>query len=155
MQTKLNPYLSFRDTARQAIEFYHTVFGGTLNIQTFKEAHASQDPSDDDKIMHAELTADNGMTLMASDTPNRLDYQPGTSISLSLSGDNEDELRGYWEKLVAGGAVTMPLERAPWGDTFGMCDDQFGIHWLVNITASANAATPVSSPSSTQGTASE
>jgi PhnB protein len=134
MQTKLNPYLSFKDNTREAMEFYHTVFGGKLNLSTFKEFNASQEPSEDNLIMHSVLEAENGMTLMASDTPKRMDYRPGTNISLSLSGDNEAELKAYFEKLSAGGMVTMPLEKAIWGDWFGMCTDQFGIQWLVNIT---------------------
>lgn len=133
MQTQLNPYLSFKDNARQAMEFYHTVFGGKLTMSTFKEFHASQDPSEDEKIMHSMLEADNGIVFMASDTPNSMEYRPGTTMSMSLSGDNEAELRGYYEKLAAGGTIGMPLEKAPWGDTFGMLTDRFGISWLVNI----------------------
>ncbi|MEA2660504.1 MAG: PhnB protein [Chloroflexota bacterium] len=135
MQTKLNPYLNFRDEARKAMEFYRTVFGGKLVMNTFKEFHASQDPSEDDKIMHAQLDADNGITLMGSDTPARMEYTPGNTSSISLSGDNEPELRGYFDKLAKGGTVTMPLEKATWGDTFGMCVDRFGVSWLVNITS--------------------
>jgi PhnB protein len=134
MPSTLNPYLSFRDNAREAMEFYQTVFGGKLEMQTFKEYHASQDPSEDNKIMHAVLTADNGIVFMASDTPNSMEYRTGTNMSMSLSGDNEAELRGYYEKLSAGGTIGMPLEKAPWGDTFGMCTDKFGVSWLVNIS---------------------
>jgi PhnB protein len=135
MQTQLNPYLSFKDNARQAMEFYHTVFGGKLTMSTFKEFHASQDPSEDEKIMHSTLEADNGVVFMASDTPNAMEFRPGTNMSMSLSGDNEAELRGYYEKLSAGGTIGMPLEKAPWGDMFGMFTDKFGVSWLVNITA--------------------
>jgi len=135
MKTILNPYISFKDNARQAMEFYKTVFGGKLTMQTFKEFHASQDPSEDNLIMHAQLDADNGLTLMASDTPARMEYHPGNNISVSLSGDNEAELTGYFQKLAAGGTVTMPLEKAIWGDSFGMCIDKYGIGWLVNIAA--------------------
>jgi PhnB protein len=134
MQSSLNPYLSFRDNAREAMEFYKTAFGGKLEMQTFKEYHASQDPSEDNKIMHAILTANNGIVFMASDTPNSMEYRTGTNMSMSLSGDNETELRGYYEKLSAGGTIGMPLEKAPWGDTFGMCTDKFGVPWLVNIS---------------------
>ena len=134
MQSQLNPYLSFRDNARQAMEFYKTVFGGKLEMQTFKEFHASQDPSEDNKTMHSMLTADNGIVFMASDTPNSMEYRAGTNMSMSLSGDNEAELRGYFEKLSAGATIGMPLEEAPWGDKFGMLTDKFGISWLVNIT---------------------
>jgi PhnB protein len=135
MQSQLNPYLSFRDNAREAMEFYKTVFGGKLEMQTFEEFHASQDPSEANKIMHAMLTADNGIVFMASDTPNSMEYRTGTNMSMSLSGDNETELRGYYEKLLAGGTIGMPLEKAPWGDTFGMLTDKFGVPWLVNISS--------------------
>ncbi len=134
MQTQLNPYLSIKDNARQAMEFYHTVFGGKLNVSTFKEFHASQDPSEDNLVMHSVLEADNGITFMASDTPNRMEFRPGTNMSMSLSGDNEAELTGYFEKLSAGGTITMPLQKAIWGDSFGMFVDKFGVPWLVNIT---------------------
>lgn len=139
MQTRLNPYLGFRDNARQAMEFYQTVFGGKLDINTFEELHASEDPSENNKVMHAQLEAENGIIFMASDTPNSMEYKSGSNISMSLSGDNEAELRSYYEKLSAGGAVTMPLEKAPWGDTFGMCADQFGINWMVNISGKPEA----------------
>jgi len=133
MQTKLNPYLSFKDNAREAMEFYKTVFGGKLVMSTFKDYHASQDPNEDNKIMHSTLEADNGITFMASDTPNSMEYKAGTNYSMSLSGDNEAELKGYFEQLSTGGTITMPLEKAPWGDTFGMLTDKFGVAWLVNI----------------------
>lgn len=135
MPTQLNPYISFRDNTRAAMEFYHSIFGGKLTMNTFKEFHASQDPSEDDKIMHAELEGANGITFMASDTPGRMEYHPGTNYSMSLSGDNEAELKTYFQKLSAGGKVTMPLEKAVWGDMFGMCTDKFGVGWMVNIAA--------------------
>ena len=135
MNSQLNPYLSFKDNAREAMEFYRTVFGGKLTASTFKEFHASQDPSEDNLIMHSVLEAENGITFMASDTPSRMEYRSGTNMSMSLSGDNETELKGYFEKLAAGGMVTMPLEKAMWGDSFGMCTDKFGVPWLVNISA--------------------
>src|SRR2546429_1562853 len=109
MQTKLNPYLSFRDNAREAMEFYKTVFGGKLTVSTFKEFHASQDPAEDDKVMHSVLEADSGITFMAADTPNSMEYKPGTNFNMSLSGDNETELRTYFESLSADGTVAMPL----------------------------------------------
>ena len=135
MQSQLNPYLSFRDTARQAMEFYQGIFGGTLESSTFKEyPGVSEDPGEDEKIMHSVLKTENGMTLMASDTPNRMEHMQGSDFSLSLTGDDGAELRGYFEKLAADGTVTMPLEKAPWGDTFGMVKDRFGISRPVDIS---------------------
>lgn len=133
MPTKLNPYLSFQDNARQAMEFYQTVFGGKLEMSTFKEFQASEDPGEDDKIMHSSLEADNGIVFMAADTPNRMEFRPGAAIAMSLSGEDDAELSGYFEKLSEGGQVSMPLEPAPWGDKFGMLTDRFGIDWMVNI----------------------
>lgn len=131
-QTRLNPYLSFRDNARQAMEFYQSVFGGSLDLHTFEEFHASEDPTESNKIMHAALESES-IVFMAADTPNSMSYEPGTAISMSLSGENETELKGYFEKLCDGGTVTMPMAKAPWGDWFGMCTDKFGVNWMVNI----------------------
>ena len=137
METQLNAYLNFRDSARQAMEFYQSVFGGKLEIATYKDYQASSDPSEDDKVMHSILRTEGGMTIMAADVPNRMDYQPGSNFSLSLSGDNEQQLRDYYLKLKDGGAETMPLSKAAWGDTFGMLQDRYGISWLVNISQAA------------------
>ena len=135
MAVVLDPYLNFKDETREAMEFYRGVFGGELRMMTFKEYQASQDPSEDDKIMHAQLEAGD-LRLMAADTPNSMEYQPGTNFNLSLSGEDEATLRGYFEKLQEGGKVTMPLEKAAWGDTFGMLIDRFGVSWLVNVNQS-------------------
>ncbi|GAA4288291.1 VOC family protein [Georgenia daeguensis] len=134
MTTRLNPYISFRDNAREALEFYHGVFGGDLNMSTFADYQASQDPADAEKIMHGQIDAPGGMTLMASDTPSSMDVADASNITVSLSGDDESELRGYWDKLSDGASVTMPLEKAPWGDYFGQLTDRFGIGWLINIS---------------------
>ena len=132
MASRLNPYIGFTDNARQAMEFYKGVFGGDLIVNTFGESGA-QDSPDADKIMHAQLETDRGFTLMGADTPTGMERNPGDTITISLSGDDADVLRGYWDKLSGGGTVTMPLEKQMWGDEFGMCVDQFGIPWMVNI----------------------
>lgn len=140
MVTRLNPYLSFRDNARQAMEFYTSVFGGELTMSTFGEYQMAEDPAEQDKIMHAQLEAPNGLFLMGADTPNSMEYTPGGNISVSLSGEDEAELTGYWEKLSDGGTVLEPLAQAPWGDSFGMCVDKFGVMWLVNIAGAHEGA---------------
>jgi PhnB protein len=134
MASRLNPYISFLDNARQAMEFYKGVFGGTLTLNTFGEFGAQHSPDDADKIMHGMLETDSGFTLMGADTPPGMEHNPGNNIAVSLSGDDADELRGYWERLSAGGTVSVPLEKQMWGDVFGTCVDQFGITWMVNIT---------------------
>jgi PhnB protein len=133
MAARLNPYISFENNARQAMEFYNRVFGGNLVLNTFGELGAPDTP-DADKIMHSQLETDSGFTLMASDTPAGMQRNPGDNIAISLSGDDAEELRGYWERLSDGGTVTMPLEKQMWGDEFGMCVDRFGVPWMVNIS---------------------
>jgi PhnB protein len=130
--TRLNPYLNFPGNAREAMEFYHDVLGGELTISTFGE-FGSPDPATKDGVMHAILESPSGFALMASDLAPNMQHKPGENISISLSGEDADELRGYWDKLAAKGTVTMPLEKQVWGDEFGMCVDQFGIGWMVNI----------------------
>jgi PhnB protein len=135
MSVRLNPYLSFRDNAREAMTFYHSVFGGELTVSTFADFHASADPTEQNKIMHSQLESTDGLVLMGADTPEGMEYRPQAGVSVSLGGDDEARLRGYWERLSEGGTVTMPLEKAPWGDTFGMCVDRFGTSWMVNVVA--------------------
>jgi PhnB protein len=130
--SRLNPYISFAGDAREAMEFYKRVFGGTLTLNTFGELGGQGAPSPD-KIMHGMLETDSGFTLMGADTPPGMEHNPGNNIAVSLSGDDGDELRSYWEQLSEGGTVTVPLEKQVWGDEFGMCADRFGIAWMVNI----------------------
>ena len=132
MASRLNPYISFGGNAQQAMEFYKKVFGGALTINTFGEFGAADGP-EANQIMHGMLETDSGFTLMGADTPPGMEYNPGTNMAVSLSGDDADELRGYWSKLSDGGAVPVPLEKQMWGDEFGMCVDQFGTTWMVNI----------------------
>ncbi|WP_395575998.1 VOC family protein [Streptomyces sp. BK79] len=133
MTSRLNPYLSFDGDARQAMEFYEQVFGGTLALNTFGAA-GLPDAAYTDKIMHAMLETPSGFTLMGADMPPGEEHSPGNTFSVSLSGDDASELRGYWEKLSAGGTVVVPLEKQMWGDVFGMCTDRFGVPWMVNIS---------------------
>lgn len=132
-QTRLNPYLNFRGTAREAMDFYRSVFGGDLTSSTFAEGGMPHDPAESDRIMHSQLETAGGLVLMASDVPSSMDLNAGNNYSVSLSGDDEAELRGFWDKLSEGASVTVPLERAPWGDSFGMLVDRYGVHWMVNI----------------------
>ena len=131
MTVRLNPYLNFRDTAREAMEFYHSVFGGSLELSTYGESGVFNDPAESEKIMHAMLTGDNGVILMGADVPNSMEFTAASNIS--LSGDDDAVLRGWWDRLSDGSTIGEPLTQAPWGDTFGMLADKFGVPWMVNI----------------------
>lgn len=136
--SQLNPYISFRGNAREALEFYRSVFGGELTVSTFREFGMPGVPDEElDNVMHGQLVGERGHWLMAADTPSTMPQDSGSTITISLSGDDEDELRGYWDGLADGASLTMPLEKAPWGDTFGQLTDKFGVAWMVNIAGQA------------------
>ena len=134
MPVLLTPYLSFRAEAREAMEFYHSIFGGELTLGTFGDFHAAENPVEADKIMHGHLVSGD-LNLMGADTPNEMPFEAGTNFAVSLSGNAEDEerLREYWDRLVEDGEVTVDLETSPWGDTFGMVVDRYGVQWMVAI----------------------
>lgn len=139
MGANLNPYISFNGEARQAMEFYQSALGGELTASTFGELDGNPDSGYADQIMHSQLEADGRIVLMASDTPPGMDYNPGQNVTISLSGDDGEKLRGYWDALSAGGNVTVELAKQMWGDEFGSFTDKFGIGWLVNIAGAENA----------------
>jgi len=132
----LNPYLSFDGTAAAAMAFYQSVLGGELTSSSFGEFGMSDDPDQVDQVMHAQLETPDGFTLMAADVPEGMPFTVGTNVAVSLSGDDEQQPRDWFEALAEGGTITVPFEPAPWGDTFGMLVDPFGIGWLVNAAGS-------------------
>lgn len=133
MASRLNPYVNFRGNAREALEFYQSVFGGELTISTFGEFGDASAPGAD-KVMHGQLETPLGFTLMCADAPPEMPVTAGDNITISLSGDDADALRGYWTQLSENGQVMVPLEKQMWGDEFGNCTDRFGVPWMVNIT---------------------
>ena len=147
MASLLNPYLSFRSNAREAMEFYQQVFGGDLTVSTFGE-FGMADGDSADLVMHAQLSTPKGFTLMGSDTPPGMEHTPGTSITVSLSGDDVDDLRGYFNQLAEGGTITMPLEKQMWGDEYGALTDRFGVPWMANISGGSSGS---ADPQAAQG----
>jgi PhnB protein len=136
----LNPYLNFRGTAREALGFYQSVFGGELRMSSFRDFGMPVAEAELDLIMHGQLEGPNAPLLMASDVPSHMTYTPGeNAFSVSLSGDDEALLTKWWAALSEGAAVMQPLEKAPWGDSFGMLTDRFGVSWLVNIAGGTTA----------------
>lgn len=139
--TTLNPYISFRGTAREAMEYYAALFGGELTLSTFRDFGMPGVADEElDLIMHGNLAAPGGMTLMGADAPASMQVPAESYITISLSGEDDAELRRLWAGLADGGNVTMPLEVAPWGDAFGELTDRFGVKWMMNITGAANGA---------------
>lgn len=137
MSANVNAYLNFRGTARDALTFYRSVFGGDLRVGTFDESGMPVGEGEGGLVMHGQLDVDGRPWLMASDVPGHMPWRAGeNTFSVSLSGDDEAVLTGWWNALSEGATITQPLEKAPWGDSFGMLQDRFGVSWLVNISGS-------------------
>jgi PhnB protein len=134
MTSRLNPYISFDNNAREALEFYQSVFGGTLTIHTFGDFGQADTPLANN-VMHGMLETDNGYTIMAADTMPQMNRSVGNNITVSVSGDDLDQLTAYWVSLSDGGSIQVEFDKQMWGDIFGMCTDKFGIDWMVNVVA--------------------
>lgn len=68
MTRRLNPYLNFRDNAREAMQFYQSVFGGELDLQTLGEgSHFSVSLSGDEEGEHRCETGDRLARILARD----------------------------------------------------------------------------------------
>lgn len=136
MPALLNPYLTFTDSARAAMEFYRSVFGGDLSLTTFSEFGMGDGPIAD-LVMHAALETPQGFTLMASDSPPEMGMpaSSGTWVSLSGDADASDDLRGWFAALADGGTVQTELAVQVWGDEFGQLTDRFGTGWMVNLAS--------------------
>ncbi len=131
----LNPYVNLRGTAREALEFYQSVLGGDLQIMTFADFPDMAPPGEEHLVMHGQLSTGDGLTLMASDTPSTMEYGALAGMSISLSGEDAEKLQAFWDGLSAGGTVTMPYLSPPWGGTFGMFTDRFGVDWMISLNA--------------------
>lgn len=134
MSTRLNPYLQFQGTAREAMTRYQEVLGGQLDLNSFAEFGGMDVPeAEQQNVMHSQLTANGTVVVMGADVPSHMGEGPLPNGTVSLSGDDETTLKGWWDGLAEGGTVQMPLEKAPWGDHFGQLVDRFGITWMFNI----------------------
>lgn len=138
---KLNPYLSFRSEAKDALDFYQSVLGGELDVSTFGENPMEGMPTPDedkDLVMHGQLDTSGGLTIMASDTPSFMEYvAPSAGVTVALTGgpDDHDYIKGAFQKLSDGGTPGQPFELAPWGDYYGQLTDRFGISWMFDVAA--------------------
>ncbi len=130
MAQQLNPYITFNGNCAEAMGFYASVLGGEPQVMSFRDSGM-----DADGVMHAALDTPAGFHIFASDTLEGMGQplQQGNNLQISLSGDDAEALRGYWDGLSDGGQVVMPLERQMWGDDYGLVVDKFGVQWHVNI----------------------
>lgn len=136
---ELAPYIFFKGNAREAFEFYKSVFGGELYLQTNDQVpknvqeQVGVNDQNRNQIMHAKLEG-GAVTLLGSDTSGA--SPEAKKISLCLGGADEEKLRKIFDDLCVGGKIFQPLTKMFWGDFFGSFTDKFGVEWMVNIQAS-------------------
>lgn len=134
MSLQTTPHLNLRGQARQALEFYRTVFGGQAMLVTYRDAGRVADPADADHVMWGQVTGDNGFRVMAYDVPAGTPWNAGeNAFFVSVRGDSPDEVARHWAKLSDGATVLQPLGPAGWSPLYGMLKDRFGVTWVVDV----------------------
>ena len=130
----LHPYLFFTNTSREAMSRYQEIFGGQLDIMSFADLPAGENPpfeAPDDFVIHAALMFGDGDLLMASDDPTG----DGAGAAINVTLTDQDEARRIFDALADGGDVQMPLGETFWSPLFGSCVDRFGVSWMVNVAS--------------------
>jgi PhnB protein len=134
-------HLNFRGDARAALEFYATVFGGTLTIFTNGDMGNVQNPDEADGVMWGQVDAPNGFRIMAYDVPSSRPWHQGEDpFFVSLRGESADEIAALWDKLAERSTVIVPIAPAQWAPLYGMLKDPFGVTWVVDVVAEYDAA---------------
>jgi PhnB protein len=134
-------HINLRGTARQALQFYQSVFGGQIAMVTYQDADHVQDPSDTDHIMWGQVDSENGFRVMAYGVPVATPWQPvENAYFVSVRGDAAEEITAQWKKLSAGATIVQTLEPAPWSALYGMLKDRFGVVWVLDVLAAYNKA---------------
>lgn len=134
----LNPYLNFQGNTEEAFLFYKSVFGGEFTaFQRFSDIPGAADSmpeGDKHKLMHVALPISEACVLMGTDALESAGHRVtfGNNISLSIDTQSEAHANQLYAALSQNGVAQMPMEKTFWGAYFGMCDDQFGVKWMIN-----------------------
>ncbi|MFJ6688626.1 VOC family protein [Streptomyces sp. NPDC091294] len=147
-------HLNFRGQAREALEFYQSVFDGQLTVATYGDFGMPAESPDAAKVVFGQVTADNGFRVMAYDVPGEdapvtkeaptTRRENGTTVTdepffVSVSGDTVEEVRAFWERLADGATVVEAFGPSPWAPAFGMLTDRFGVTWILDVAAEPTA----------------
>ena len=132
--TQLHAYLTFDGNCEAAINFYQRILGGEADFKRFSEGPTEHlPPGQEDKIMHVRYTFD-GCVLLASDSGGHYPVEMGNNFHLSVTLADQTKAKSAFKSLSEGGKVTMDFQEVFWGGSFGSCQDQFGVHWMVSCT---------------------
>lgn len=126
------PYVNFQGQAREAMEFYHRVLGGDLDLRAVDEQGVSKPAGPGDRIMHARLEAD-GALIIATDGHPDYPAKVGENMAIALGGTDKDRLTKIFGDLAEGGRSKMPLTAQPGAGEVGWLTDRFGINWMIEV----------------------
>jgi PhnB protein len=154
MSITTTTHLNFRGTARPALEFYHSIFGGALTAVTYAELGMPNDLPGADRIVFGQVQSADGFRIMAYDVPGEhaadaagiagvTRRENGMTITdrtffQSLRGDTLEEVSTLWNGLAAGAEVIEQLAASAWSAGFGMLTDRFGVTWVIDVVAPHN-----------------
>jgi PhnB protein len=148
MSAQTTTHLNFRGDARQALEFYQSVFGGHLVVNTYADFGMPAEIPGSDKVVFGLVAAENGFRLMGYDIPGQTEdgiagggstrRENNTTITdqalfVSISSPTLAELQGYWDALAVDATIVEPLATSAWSAGFGMLTDRFGVTWSASV----------------------
>lgn len=151
MSVQTTTHLNFHGQARQALEFYRSVFGGRVNIATYGDFGMPKDAPGADHVVFGQLASEDGFRVMAYDIPGAeaevaagsTRRENGLTITdrdffVSVRGATLTEMQGYWDALSAGATIIEPLAASTWSPGFGMLTDGFGVTWILDVAAESS-----------------
>ena len=137
MSIATTTHINLRGTAREALAFYQSVFGGDLVAISYRDAHSVTDEAEADQVMWGQVQSASGFHVMAYDVPTARPYDAGVApYFVSVRGADADEVTGHWEALTAEGSgttIVVPLAPAGWAPLYGMATDRFGVTWVLDV----------------------
>ncbi|MFC3300024.1 VOC family protein [Arthrobacter agilis] len=155
MSIATTTHLNFRGTARQALEFYQSVFGGRLDSATYGDFGMPKDVPGADRLVFGQVESEDGFRIMAYDVPGSGATESGVTQGTtyrengatitdraffqSLRGQTLDEVATLWDGLADGAEIIEPLAASAWSPGFGMLTDRFGVTWVIDVQASYGA----------------
>jgi PhnB protein len=136
---QVNPYLIFNGTCEAAFLLYKSVFETEFTMMTKfgdmpQDAEPKLSEEELNRVMHVSMPIGGGTLLMGSDSNSAAgEVKMGDNVSISINAESRGEADKIFNELSAGGIIKMPLQDTFWGAYFGMFEDKFGIHWMINF----------------------
>ena len=137
---RVSPYINFQGRAREALEHYQSLLGGSLNLWALSAEGAPGPAGPDDRVMEGRLFFEGG-TIVGTDGHPDYPAQAGDNWAVALIGSDRERLARAFEGLAERGRVKGPLSATPWGAEVGWLTDRFGVSWMVSIERPRAAAT--------------